>query len=494
MPMSAIEWLPWNAAAFERARAGVRPVLLSIVAGWSRACRAMDDTSYADPAVVRIVEERFVPVRVDADRRPDIAERYSLGGYPTTAFLTPDGAVFGGGTFVPAGRMAAALLDAAAAFDTRAVDIGALASAMDAMPLGIQAGGGEPVDEPAIVSAAFASFDEEYGGFGAAPKFPLTAPIRLALQLCRDGHDERAAHIASLSLDAIGWGPLHDDVDGGFYRCAAERSWARPYREKLLDVNAALAAACVEAADVLEAARYLDRAQDTISYVQNWLADPVDGGWAGFELADAAGADGSSDDGDVRPERPVVDRTLFAASNGAMVRAALQASRAFQDDGLGAFAITSLERVLAVCYRPGAGVAHCVEDGVRTAGFLDDNIAIGGACLDAFDATGNIVYEMMAEELVRYAIRTMWDGGRGLFFDRAEAEPHEAIGLMRRRLVPFTTNCEAAALLARLSESSGEADFDAAAESVMAALSAAAPSRGADASHYILARRAVRRR
>jgi uncharacterized protein YyaL (SSP411 family) len=494
MPMPAVEWLSWNAATFERARAERRPVLLSIVAGWSGACRAMDETSYADAAVVRTIGERFVPVRVYAERRPDIAERYSLGGWPTTAFLTPDGAVFGGGTFVPAGRMASALLDAASAFDARPGDIAALAGATEAMPDDIPIGAGETVDEPEIVRTAFASFDEENGGFGTAPKFPLTGPIRLALQLCRDGDDGRAAHMASLSLDAIGWGPLHDDGDGGFYRCAAERSWARPYREKLLDVNAALAAVYVEAADVLGATRYLDRAQDALRYVQNWLADPVDGGWGGFEMAAAASADGSVDEAGGRPERPPVDRTLFAASNGTMVRAALQASRVFQDDGLGAFAITSLERVLAVCYRPGAGVAHCVEDGVRTAGFLDDNIAIGGACLDAFDATGNIVYEMMAEELVRYAIRTMWDGGRGLFFDRAEAEPHEAIGLMRRRLVPFTANCEAAALLARLSEASGEVDFDAAAESVMAALSGAAASRGADASHYILARRAVRRR
>jgi uncharacterized protein YyaL (SSP411 family) len=494
MPVPPVEWVSWNVAAFERARAERRPVLLSIVAGWSRACQAMDAASYADPAVVRTIAERFVPVRVDAERRPDIAERYSLGGWPTTAFLTPDGALFGGGTFVPPERLAAALLDAASALQTRASDIAALGTGTDAMPLEGALAAGGPVDEAEIVRAVFSSFDEEYGGFGSAPKFPLTAPVRVALQLCREGHDDRAAHIASLSLDAIGWGPLHDDVDGGFYRCAAERSWAGPYREKLLAVNAALAAVCVDAAEVLGAARYLDRAQDTIAYVQNWLGDPVDGGWGGFELAPAGSAEGTGDDASARPERPAVDRTLFAATNGAMVRTALQASRAFQDDGLGAFAITSLERVLAVCYSPGAGVAHCVEGGVRTAGLLDDNISVAGACLDAFETTGNIVYEMMAEELARYALRAMWSPARGAFLDRAEVDPHEAIGLMRQRRVPFTSNCEAAVVLAKLAETSGESDFARAAESVIAAISGAAAAQGPDAAHYILAGRAVLRR
>src|SRR3954451_575232 len=117
--MPDIHWLPWSAVPFARARAGRRPVLLSIVTGWSLACRAMDETSYADPAVVALVSERFIPVRVDADRRPDISERYSLGGWPTTAFLTADGSLVGGGTFVSQERLAAVLSRAADTSATR---------------------------------------------------------------------------------------------------------------------------------------------------------------------------------------------------------------------------------------------------------------------------------------------------------------------------------------------------------------------------------------
>ena len=127
--MAQIAWLPWSAASFARAQAERKPVLLSIVATWSQACREMDDTSYADSGVASIVDERFVPIRVDADHRPDISERYSLGGWPTTAFLTCEGALVGGGTFVSRDRMLSVLRNAADAFESRAEEIAANAEA-----------------------------------------------------------------------------------------------------------------------------------------------------------------------------------------------------------------------------------------------------------------------------------------------------------------------------------------------------------------------------
>src|SRR5688572_14637339 len=104
-----VDWRPWGAGAFARARAEGRPVLLFVEAPWCTASLEMARTTYADSAVEALVHDRFVPIRVDADRRPDIAERYTLGGLPTTAFLDPDGNVLGGGTFVPIERMAGVL-------------------------------------------------------------------------------------------------------------------------------------------------------------------------------------------------------------------------------------------------------------------------------------------------------------------------------------------------------------------------------------------------
>jgi len=486
--MADIHWLPWSAVPFARARASRRPVLLSIVTGWSLACRAMDETSYADPAVVALVNERFIPVRVDADRRPDISERYSLGGWPTTAFLTADGTLVGGGTFVPRERFAPVLSRAAdtvaARGDTLAVEARRAASPLPPAMVPEMA-----ASDDEIYRAVLATFDQVHGGFGGAPKFPLVGPIRLMLQRQQDQPDEAALHAATLSLDAIGWSGLYDDVAGGFHRCASDDGWREPQREKLLEVNAGLIDVYVEAAHQLGVQRYADRARDALTYVQNWLADPVDGGWAGFELARSTRE--LETPGAITPQ---VDRTLFSGWNGTMISTALHLAHAFEDDVLGRFALTALERVLALCYRPGQGVSRCAEVRGPSGIFLDDQFAVAAACLDAHDATGNIVYEMMAQELALHAMRALWSPDGGGFLDRIAGEGAEAIGRLADPLVPFVANCDAAAVLHRLALTTSKPEFAGTADAVLAAMAPRAIGHGPAAAHYLLARRAARAR
>jgi uncharacterized protein YyaL (SSP411 family) len=463
-----VDWLPWSAAAVARARAERKPVLLCVEAPWCSASFEMARTTYADPAVCALAAARFIAIKVDADRRPDLAERYSLGGLPTTAFLDANGAIAGGGTFVPPERMVHVL--------TRAAD--AIATAPASPPpddaSSEAAGADGAVSDEALICAAFDSFDADHGGFGGAPKFPLTAPIELALALYRDSRDARMALIAETTLDAMGWRGLFDDGDGGFFRCAETRDWNLPRREKLLEVNASLLRLYVDAADALRTTRYLERASDVLRYVQTWLADQVDGGWANSQR----GADGS------------IDTTLFATGNASMASSALRASLVLNDTGLGEFALRSLERVLLAAYRPGDGVAHYVDDrqpAVR--GLLDDQVAMAWAQLDAAEATGNIVYEMMAQGLMHYALRTMWDEGRGGFFDRAEPGEDERIGLLRSRLKPFVANCDAARVLRRLARVTGEQEFADRAGVTLQAMESDAVRQGPLAAHYLLAQR-----
>src|SRR6187397_1936117 len=128
-----IDWLPWGADAFARAAREGKPVLLSITAAWCRACHEMDSTTYADPAVAALVRDRFVPVRVDADRRPDINERYNLGGWPTTVFLADRGDTLSGGTYLDASQMMPALQQVADAYRDRADEISARSARLRAV-------------------------------------------------------------------------------------------------------------------------------------------------------------------------------------------------------------------------------------------------------------------------------------------------------------------------------------------------------------------------
>jgi uncharacterized protein YyaL (SSP411 family) len=354
------------------------------------------------------------------------------------------------------------------------------------------------------------TFDTGAGAFGGPPYFPHAAPIQMALALLReqdafrlkaettDVQDpcglrlraEEAGHvreIAITALDTLGWGGLYDEVDGGFFRYANEPGWQRPQQEKLLDVNASMLALYCDAFTVLQLTRYRDRAGDVLRYLQTWLADPVDGGWAASQQEDSTYYGAAAPDLRASLAPPPVDRILYADWNGAAVSATLAAARVFGDDGLREFAVRSLERALLPSYRPGAGVAHCFEGPDQARGLLDDHVAMAAANLDAYEATGNIVYEMMAEELAHFAIRTMWDDARGGFFDRACTGDGAEIGLLRRRLKPFVANCDAARMLRRLAAASGTRDYAERAERTLAAIAPAACAHGPSAAHYVLA-------
>ena len=482
-----IVWSPWHAEAFARARAESKPVLLSISAVWCRGCREMDRTSYADPAVERLVTERFVAVRVDADRRPDIAERYGLGGLPTTAFLTAEGDLAGGGTFVPVERLAGVLERAVEAFRARGDEIAGGRRTGSAARAAAQ-----PAPRPAedaLIGSVFASYDAEHGGFGVGPKFPITAPLHLALELYAASSDPAARGVVESTLDAMCTRELYDEVDGGFFRLATTRDWRWPRHEKLLDVNAAMLRVLTDAAAVLDSARYAEAAGDLLRYLAAALADAAEGGWFGSQAASDEYYAGPTAASRRLLPPPPVDRTLYASWNGAMISAALRAARMRDDAGLAEFAIRSLERILVAGYRPGAGVAHYLDGGPRVRGLLEDQIAMAAAALDAAEATGRVPYEMIAEELALYALRTMWDEGDGGLFDRAPGDGPDDLGLLREPVKPFVANCQAARLFVRLAASSGNHDFTSKAAEILDSLAPAAAGEGPLAAHYVLAMR-----
>lgn len=491
MPSSAsspigVAWQPWSGEAFARARHEHKPVLLSISAAWCHSCHEMDRTSYADPEIAAFINDRFVPIRVDADDRPDISERYSLGGWPTTAFLTAAGDILGGGTFVPHERMRGVLARVAEAY--RSVAQSPASPNQDVDPIPVR------LSEEQLTAQVFASFDSEWGGFGAEPKFPHTAPLQLALELYAETSDPALERILVSSLDRMGWGGLYDGVDGGFFRYATTRDWQLPHFEKLLDVNASLARLFLDAGATLRQTRFTERASDTLRYIQTWLADPVEGGWYGSQQADDRyyAADSVERRQVIAP--PPVSRSMYSDSNALMVSAALDAAKVFGDDGLREFAIKSLERVLLAGYKPGAGIAHYFDGQAHVRGLLVDQLAMVSACLDVFDVTGNVVYQMMAEELAHYAVRTMWDQSRGGFFDRAPDDVEPPIGLMSRRLKPFVTNCDASRTLFRLATVSGDEDFGRTATAALDTMEPVASIQGPLAAHYLLAVRAARAR
>jgi uncharacterized protein YyaL (SSP411 family) len=388
---------------------------------------------------------------------------------PTTAFLSADGEILGGGTFVPPERFLEVLGRARQPIpmEFRGAMAASLGRAHDALAGdgGVRASSLSDADLTALV---FSSFDAVHGGFGNAPKFPLVPPVRLALDLYRETSSPDMIDCVSRTLDAMAWNGLYDEEEGGFCRCAAHADWTEPQREKLLSVNAALLGLYVEAGTALGNERWLARAADTLGFVQRELTLAPDDGWR---------------------TSPASDTARLSDANAAMVSAALQASAVFEDGALRETALRALESVLLATYKPGQGIAHW-SGGVRA--LLSDHVAMMTAHLDAFDITGDEVYQMMAQELVQFMVRTMTlpDGG---FADRASIEGEELPGLLAQPVRPFVLNCDAASALIRMSRATAESQWLDHARRALLSVEPFAPAQGPLAAHFVLARRALAR-
>ena len=461
-----VDWLPWTPETFDRAAREAKPILLSITAAWCRACHEMDRTTYADPAVAAIIGDRFVAVRVDTDRRPDINERYNLGGWPTTAFLTADGRMITGGTFVSAERMTGVLARVAEAFAGLAADAATRSATQDTEDTEYEPAAEVPGDE-ALIEAIFSTFDGEHGGFGVEPKFPHAAPVQLALVLYRESGAPRWRAIAERTLDGMWDGGVRDRDAGGFFRYAATRDWQAPHVEKLLETNAALLDVYAMALAVLGRSEDRDRAAALARFITESLRDAA-GGYYGSDA----------------------DRVLYADANAVAASALIRTASALGDEALAREALASFERVVLACYRPGGGLAHYMDAGGGVRGLARDQVAAIGALLDAHDLTDDEPYQMMAEEIGHYLVREMADGDGGGFFDRSARL--DDIGLLRARRKPYTANAEAAVALSRLQRVSREFDFAPHAAGALLAAARQAPRQGPLAAQYVLAARQLR--
>jgi len=307
-----VEWYPWGKEAFERARREDKPLLLDIGAVWCHWCHVMDGESYEDSELAKLINERFVPVKVDRDERPDVDARYQKtvaaltgqGGWPLTAFLTPDGRVFYGGTYFPPrpahGRPAfrqvlEAVADAYAKDKTKILEQAEHLDVHVAQAAPRTVGSGHV--DAAWVEAGLAALEEGvdvlHGGWGRAPKFPHPSAVECLLaSLERRPSKDRAAIVRS-TLDAMANGGIHDHVAGGFHRYSVDAQWHVPHFEKMLYDNAELLRNYVHAWRILGEAHYRTVADGVVRFLDDTLADPK-GGFRGSQDADVT----FGDDGD----------------------------------------------------------------------------------------------------------------------------------------------------------------------------------------------------
>jgi uncharacterized protein YyaL (SSP411 family) len=308
-----IQWNEWGEEAFATAKRENKPILLDIGAVWCHWCHVMDRESYDDPDVAQIVNERFVAVKVDRDERPDIDSRYQVavsaisgqGGWPLTAFLTPDGKPFYGGTYFPPdenyGRPSfkRVLVSIADAYHQKNGDVVQQAEMVEvalsrAESFAGSSGEFTPKVIDAIVDAAFKMFDPQHGGFGSAPKFPHPAVLDLLIdQYARSG-DNKLRDVFVSTLERMARGGVYDQLAGGFHRYSVDERWIVPHFEKMCYDNSELLKNYVHAYQATGSEFFAAVARDIIRWMDEWLSDRGHGGFYASQDADYS----MEDDGD----------------------------------------------------------------------------------------------------------------------------------------------------------------------------------------------------
>ncbi|MEP6694600.1 MAG: DUF255 domain-containing protein, partial [Chloroflexota bacterium] len=447
---------------FGEAREQNKPVLLAISAVWCHWCHVMDETSYSTADIIDVINDRYVPVRVDNDERPDVNRRYNMGGWPSTVFLTPEGEIIHGGTYVPPEQMWQILSSVNEVWSTKRDEItqrvaelreqeaDAKKQADGAKSKGIELS----LDIIDTVGALVrGQYDPQFGGFGRAPKFPQVRLLRFLLDEYRRHRYPDVAHMLHKTLGAMAAGGMHDKIEGGFFRYATTREWNVPHYEKMLEDNAELLAVYAEAHRTFPEAGYDRIVRDVVRWMDTVLWRDDVKAFAGSQDADEVyyELDGA---GREKHGAPFVDKTIYTSWNALAVSAYVAAAAAVGDDAIEDRAHDAIRALAARMLGHDGQLMHFDRgDGPRVADLLGDWAAFLQAALDMYETgkhRGALGGALQAATAMRERLEDDVAGG---FFDAPErVEP----GRVAMREKPIEDNALAADGLLRLAVITGD--------------------------------------
>ena len=417
-----IPWREWNESAFADARSEEKPVLLTLGATWCHWCHVMDETSYSDERVIELVKSRFIPVRVDVDRRPDISLRYNQGGFPSVAFLTGTGTFLAGRLYTPPDEMVALL---------EQVSSGEFVAGSERSGIPVPSTRDKPnASVDAVTARLVELYDEEFGGFGLEPKQPPWEALRFLTARYQLSGDQDLLSMVENTLQGM-WHGIYDRKDQGFFRYSVSRDWKVPHYEKMLVGNASLAMTYLEAFQITRKAAYKVAVQGILDYLMSTLFDSNASLFFASQDADEPFYQGSWKDRDAATPPPV-DHTFYAGWNALTAHALIVAGDALGIPAHSQLGTGILEKLWQDSWVPEHGLRRRVGEQDDAAFILSDQLNFLRAWLALHQSTGNAEFLARAVEVCE-TVQRQFGAPNGGCYDTVAARSFEAALLPREQ-------------------------------------------------------------
>jgi uncharacterized protein YyaL (SSP411 family) len=447
-----VRWRDWTDEAFSEARAAGKPVVLFLTAFWCGVCQRMDETTLSDDEVVALLNALFIPIRVEESQRPDVDLRYNRDGWPTVAFLTPDGAPILTVNYLLPGRFRDLLADVHRLYASsrRSPTMQGPSEPPNAerLPSGAEFAALAPRAAGEIVGTLEGLADAEHGGFADGKnKYLHPEATELLMHLHQSTGEPWSLDHAAFTLEKMRASRTYDAQDGGFFRYSTKPDWSEPHPEKLLNDQAALLRNFLWGYLLTGRRALRETAQDLVRYLDDILLAPSGLAFFGCQDYVRMPADGGP------PQlRSFVDELVYCDANALAVRAYLDVWWMLGDAGCRTRAVGVLESLWERLRAPGEGMFHW-WDGHQghDAGMLADATAMGLALLDAYAMLGDATYLQRAQALAGETMRNHRHAAGG-FTDTFKPGPAAS----RLPVKALNQNAAAALFFIRLSDLSGD--------------------------------------
>lgn len=417
---NSINWNEWNQKSLDLAKSQNKLILLSISATWCHWCHVMDETTFSHKPVIDFINQNFIPIRVDTDKRPDINRKYNMGGWPTVAILNHDGVLLTGGTYIPPERFLTHLqgmqnyyTNKRKEFDSKIEKRKNSLKSIYTLKTVSRKFSDEVLEyEYSLTKKAY---DNLYGGFGIEPKFPMENLLEFILfYYCRT-NDNDSLSMLTKTLKNMLEGGIFDQTDGGFFRYSTTRDWSIPHYEKMLEDNSLLLKIILQSYNVTKNSKLKDNATRIINYIKSELYDNKKGVFYSSQ-------DALEDyyrlppDKRKKSKKPSVDKTIFTDKNALSIDSFIYSGLVLDDDTYIQMIIKTYDFFKKI-FDINNGFYHYYTDKPELLGILADNLNMMNASINLYQTTVDDKYLDMAEKIASIIIRNFFDKEKGGFFE-----------------------------------------------------------------------------